>query len=267
MLNKKRGFQKRNGPPPLKHVFAATFIFFLISTFLSLWIINKGIEPTLMEIAETRTKQFAREAINEAVSKRIAEDLQTEQLVKIEKDAQGNVVQMDWNTVVVNRVLRNTTYRVQNYLKMLEKGDVPKAGTPLDVEVDPDEPLEEDDIEENPALIRIPVGQATNNTLLANLGPKVPVHFQFIGDVQSNVQKEITEYGINGAFFNISIHIVANVRVVIPFSTRTATVETDIPVYFGTVQGEVPNFYNGIGGEQQNPTFSIPINEFSPLPK
>ncbi|KGX89644.1 hypothetical protein N781_07730 [Pontibacillus halophilus JSM 076056 = DSM 19796] len=252
---------KSIGPPPAKQIFVVTLVFFILSTFGGIWVINQGIEPTLMSIAETRTKQFAREAINEAVNKRIAEDLGSDELIKIETDQNGKIVTIGWNTVVVNRVLRNTTFRVQNYLKRLEtEGQGVSPDSSLDIEVDPEESNTIDGIEEDPTVARIPIGQATNISLLANLGPEVPVHFKVIGDVQSDFNYDMVEYGINGVMITLSIELEANVSIVIPFSTRTATVNTSIPVDFRIVNGVVPDFYNG-NGTNGGITPSIPIQD------
>ncbi|SEB07917.1 sporulation protein YunB [Thalassobacillus cyri] len=254
-------YAKNHGPPSMASIFIVTFIFFIFFTFLSLWIINRGITPTLIEIAETKTQQFGRDAILEAVSKRIADDLSFEDLVKMEKDESGNIVYMGWNSVVVNRVLRNTTFRVQNYLKQMERGEAPDPGTPLDVPLEEEEEETPEDKRQSPTLVEIPIGQATNNVLLANLGPRVPVQFEVIGYVQSNVENKITEYGINAAMFELTIHIEVDVRIVIPFSTRTTVVTADIPVDQSTIMGEVPDFYNG-SGSQKSPSFSLPMDGF-----
>nr|WP_223155051.1 sporulation protein YunB [Alkalibacillus aidingensis] len=234
-----------------------TFVAFVIAISISVWIINRGIEPTLIEIAETKTNQFAREAINEAVSKRIADDLDAEELLNIETDDEGNIVSINWNSVVVNRVLRNTTFRVQNFLKRIERGEITPEDT-LNFDLDDEIIIQEDTVDEHRAIVRIPIGQATGNALLANLGPQVPVHFRVIGDVQSDVERKITEYGINNALIEIDIHIQANVQIVIPFSTKTTVVETNVPVYVGAVQGRVPDFYNQ--GASDSPDVSIPFD-------
>lgn len=236
-----------------------SLLFFALFTGISLWYINRGVTPALVEIAETRAQQLARDAINEAVSKQIAEDLQFNDLVKMEKDQQGNVVYMGWNSVVVNRALRNTTIRVQNYLRRMELGELRIEDTSLEPNIDPE--MSPEEMGEQPAtLIEIPVGVATNNSLLANLGPKVPVQLRVIGDVQSEVQSEITEYGINAALFELTIHFEVNVRIVIPFSTETTTVTNNIPIDQATILGKVPNFYGGMGGEGENPSFSYPMD-------
>ncbi|UOQ46036.1 sporulation protein YunB [Halobacillus salinarum] len=246
-------------PDSLGKKIVLTFVFFVLFTSFSLWFINRGITPTLIGIAETKTQQLARDAINEAVNKQIAEDLQFNDLVKMEKDDNGNIVYMGWNSVVVNRVLRNTTYRVQNFLKRMELNELPLEDTSLEPDIDPDQTQE--DLGEQPAtLIEIPIGQASNNSLLANLGPKVPVQLRVIGDVQSNFKSEMTEYGINAALFKLAIHIEVNVRIVIPFSSETTTVASDIPIDTSTIMGKVPNFYNGMGANGESTPFSYPMD-------
>lgn len=246
-----------NGPSVGKRI-VLSILFFFLFTILSLWFIDKGLSPTLVSIAETKTQQLARDAINEAVSKQIAEDLQFTDLVKMEKDDEGNIVYMAWNPVVVNRTLRNTTLRVQNFLKRMELNELPLEDTTIEPELDSD--MSQEELGEQPAtLIEVPIGQATNNSLLANLGPKVPVQLRVIGDVQSHFKSEVTEYGINSAFFELSIHFEVSLKVVIPFSSKTTVVKNDIPVDTATIVGEVPNFYGGVGDGEQSPSFSFPM--------
>ncbi|MDQ0159519.1 sporulation protein YunB [Alkalibacillus salilacus] len=254
-----RGVRRsKRKPKTFGQIFMMTVVVFIIATLLSVWLINRGIEPTLIEMAETKTNQFAREAINEAVSRRIVDDLEADEILDIETDESGNIVSMNWNSVVINRVLRNTTFRVQNFLKRIERGEITPEES-LDFDLEHDVVLEEDTVEDHRAIVRIPIGQATNNALLANLGPQVPVNFRIIGDVQSDVERRVTEYGINNALIELDIFIQANVQVVIPFATKTTTVETHVPVSIGVIQGEVPDFYNQGGGS--SPDISIPYRD------
>src|SRR5690606_10485331 len=94
----------------------------------------------------------------------------------------------------------------------------------------------------------IPLGQATQNSLLAHLGPKVPVRLTAIGDVKSQLKQEVLDIGINNAWISVSIEITVDVKVVIPFATDTKEVQTLIPVGMVYIQGDVPEFYHA-GGE------------------
>ena len=49
----------RKGPLPFRYVLLLTFLFFMLSTGVGLWLINREIEPTLMKYAEAQTKEIA----------------------------------------------------------------------------------------------------------------------------------------------------------------------------------------------------------------
>ncbi|WP_173915742.1 sporulation protein YunB [Halobacillus sp. Marseille-Q1614] len=235
-----------------------TMVFLMIFTALCLWLIDRGITPAIQGIAETRAQQLARDAINEAVSKQLAEDLHFEDLVRIEKDNEGKIVYMGWNSALVNRTLRDTTFRVQHFLKRMEMNELPLEDTTLEPDLVSDDSNR--DLGKEPAtLVEIPLGMATNNTVLSNLGPNIPVQLRIIGDVQTQFKNDITEYGINSAHFQLWINFKVSLRVVIPFSTETITVTNDIPVDSAVIPGEVPNFYNG-DGSGNSPSFSYPMD-------
>ncbi|WP_043964978.1 sporulation protein YunB [Anoxybacillus thermarum] len=241
--------RKRRKPLPIRYIFLITFIFFIISTVASLWFINRGIEPTLMAIAEKETRRLANLVINNAINQQIAEDdFRVENFIKIEKDEHGKISAIDFNATVVNRVLAKTTNRVQRNLKAASEGKLSALEFP-DVQIETEK--------EQGIVYYIPLGQATNNVLLGNLGPHIPVRFYVIGDVHSDVNKNIRPFGINNALIEIAIHIEVNVQIIIPFATKTATIQNDIPVAIQIIQGEVPQFYNQ-GGEG-NTSIEIPV--------
>lgn len=244
----------RKGPLPFRYVFLITFIIFILLTFQGVWIINKGIEPILMNVATSYSKQFATKAINMAVNKRLlSEDLEVDKLITIEKTDEGDVASIGWNPLVVNAVLSRTTQRVEDFLDNLETGKVPPPGVPPDVQIKTQE-------EEEAVMFEVPLGQATNISLLSNLGPKVPVRMVFVGNVQSDVKDEVSEYGINNSLIKISIVLTVNVQVVIPFETEVAEVTTEVPVDIRVIQGKVPYFYNSGGGSGVNPSIVPPTN-------
>lgn len=224
----------------------------MMSTAVSLWIINKGIEPTLMRIAEKETKRIANLVINSAINQQITEDdLDVKDLITVQQDTYGKISSIDFNGAVVSRILAKTTNRVQKNLKAASQGKLHELEVP-DIEI------ETNGLKNDGIIYYIPIGQATNNALLGNLGPRIPVRFYMIGNVISDVKKTIQPFGINNALVEIDIHIEVNIQVVIPFATKPATVSTDIPIAMRIIQGEVPNFYNN--GAGSNPSFEVPLN-------
>lgn len=218
-----------------------TFVLFAAFILLSIWIIDKGIKPPLMDIAELKTTEFATRTINAAVKS--TEKMSFDDLVVINFDNDGNVAVIGWDSAAVNRALRTATDRAEYFLYSMNKGET------IDVD-DPDLKAVEfgdsvgDLASKDPTVVEIPIGQATRNTVLANLGPKIPVHFEIVGSLRSDVIHEVKEFGVNAALIEIYIPVTVNVQIVIPFSTLTKEVTTKVFVDSRVIMGKVPEFFN-----------------------
>ena len=68
-----------------------------------------------------------------------------------------------------------------------------------------------------------------------------------MGEVISNVETQITNYGINNALLQTNINIKLTEKVLLPISSKEINVEYNIPISLKMIQGSIPNYYfNGI---------------------
>jgi len=88
------------------------------------------------------------------------------------------------------------------------------------------------------------------------LGPAVPIEFLVIGDVESDIKTKVVEFGINGGVIEVSMEVVINIEVIVPFSAEKTVVTRNIPIGMGVFRGDVPQFYNGKGNSA--PSIQIP---------
>lgn len=244
---------KRRSPPPKRYLFLLTSIIFIVMIFYSFYIIDKKIRPSIIDIAELKTIEFATRTINSAVKS--TEDISFDDLVIIQLDNGGNVATLGWNSEAVNRALRTATERAEYFLYGMNKGQ----------QIDVDDPeLQETEFGDSvsdlaakdPTVIEIPLGRVTGNTLLSNLGPKIPVHFEIVGSLRSDVVHELKEFGVNAALFEIYIPVEVNIQIIIPFSTTTAEVSTKVFIDSRVIMGEVPDFFSTGGSD--GPAITIP---------
>ncbi len=225
----------------------------------SILVVNEGIKPVLVEYAQVRVSQVASKALGIAVSRKISEDLEAGDLIEVQVDENGKVENYIFNTVVENRVRRNVQYRVETFMKLLEKGEQPELGTPLEIEEElaPSERELLEAIRERGLLIEVPLGQALGVPVLANLGPKIPINLEAVGDVYTEVKSEMVETGINGALIRVNVYIQVNVRIIMPFASNPVVLEQNIPVTRMFHPGEVPEYYQGGEGDSN---LSIPLD-------
>jgi sporulation protein YunB len=242
----------RRGPLPFRHVLMISFFIFLFLTIQGVWIINKSIEPTLMIYAQTQTKRLATVIITKAVKDQIKEGFRAEKLITVQTDNQGKVSTIDFNAEIVNSILASTTESVEKYLNMAERGETEKLGIHSDPKINLAKNLADEG-----SSFAIPLGQITKNSLLGNLGPKIPVSFTTIGDVKTNIKHDVRPYGINNAAVEVMVEVEVTMQVIIPFETKETVIKTDVPVALRVIQGEVPAYYNG-GKDGANPALPVP---------
>lgn len=249
-LAARRKWKAKRGPLPLRYVFLITFFLFVFSTAGSLWVINENVKPVLMDYARAETKKIAALVINKAINKKVASVMDINDIIETDPDNPGTT---KLNAKIINRVMAETTNLVQMNLKEAEKGNLESLELLSDVDIETEESESEEGI-----VYSIPLGQVTNNALLGNLGPKIPIRFHAIGEVTSNVKSNVEPYGINNAYVEVYIQVEVNVQIIVPFATEMTTVVQDIPVAMGMIQGDVPNFYNG--GGDVSPSIEVPSN-------
>ena len=232
-------------------------IILIICLFLSIIFtfkfINKKVSPILFNYAESYVKKISNLIINKAISKQVAEDLNIDDLFIITKDDSGQIKTIDFNPILVNKTLTLITNNIQLNLKYLEEGKIDLIELPDNVDID----FNEDKISKG-IIYEIPTGVIFNNSLLSNLGPKVPVKLSIIGDIVSTINTKVTNYGINNAIIEVSVLVEVEELVILPITAKKIKVETSIPVAIKLIQGTVPNYYfNGI--DKNSPSLSIPI--------
>lgn len=250
-MRKFRGRLPRKGPLPFRYVFLLTIVFFTFSTATGLWMVNEGLKPTLISYAESQTRKIATLVISNAVNKKIANDMDIDKIIEAVPNQDGSVSKL--NAEIVNRVKAETTSLVQRNLKEAESGNLSELELMMDVEFEKSDKNKADGI-----VYYVPLGQATNNALLGNLGPQIPIRFTPIGDVSSDVKTKISDFGINNAYVQVYVHLTVNVQIIIPFATKVTTLTEDIPVAMFLIKGNVPQFYNN-GGDSA-PSIEIPID-------
>ncbi|WP_026594182.1 sporulation protein YunB [Bacillus sp. UNC437CL72CviS29] len=221
----------RKGPLPFRHVLLISFILFLLLTLQGFWIVNKSIQPTLIKYGEMQTHKMATVVMTKAVKDRINEGFDVDSLMKVQNDKNGKVSTIDLNTKQVNEILTSTTAYIEKYLHQVEKGDMKALGLP----------------EESGVSMSVPLGRITDNALLGNLGPDIPIDFTTIGHVSTDIKQNVKLHGINNTAIEVVMEVNVTLQVIIPFRTKEITVKQNIPIATRIVQGEVPSYY-GSGG-------------------
>ncbi|SDJ18244.1 sporulation protein YunB [Natribacillus halophilus] len=244
-VHNRRKQRRGGGPLPFRYVLLISSVIFIFLTIQGLYFVDQHVRPALMTIATIETQRISNQAIHQAVSGDLTEQDHLDDLVLMERTEDGDISSLAFDAAVYNQVLEEAIDRIHSFLDEVEAGM-----TNGDVPAELEEELEDADADgtEDGAIYNIPLGMATNNALLAQLGPQVPVSFSAVGDPHVDMEERVENVGINNTWLRISLSIEMDIRVVIPFGTEEDTMTTTVPVGMVFVPGDVPDYYGEGGG-------------------
>nr|WP_106784879.1 sporulation protein YunB [Lysinibacillus timonensis] len=232
---------------------AIFLISFIACVILFLLFINDRLLPTYLEYAEVQTYKIASHVVSRAISAKVDNVMDVNEIIENVPTNSNEMVTSKFDTEIINKVRAEIVALVKQNLQEAEEGDLTQLPDLENVEYDVGSMEAGDGI-----VFFVPLGQALNLPILGNLGPKIPIRFHIIGNVSSDVVTKIDEFGINNAKVEVGIHIIVNVQIIVPFSSKTATVEQYIPVAIGLVQSPVPHIWSN-GGDGAQPSIEVPV--------
>lgn len=238
---------------PFRYVLLLTFVFFLLSTALGLWIVNIAIKPVLMAYAQSQSVNIATYVINKAVKEEIGEGLGLDDLTVVREMEDSTLYTIDTQKII--EVSNKITDRVINNINAVEEGYVHSSNIVTNGEIEKVEVKRGEGI-----YFEVPFGRITDNALLGSLGPDIPVRFHAIGDIDYDIETIWKEQEINSTWYEIRLKMEVGIQIVVPFMTKMTVINRSIPLATGTIKGDVPQFYSSDG--HLTPSFTVPSDSF-----
>lgn len=249
-------FGEKNKKVKKSHKLIIIVLIIMLSLYVCFYVINEKITPVIMEYAEKEAKSLSMLIMNKAVSEVISNQIKIDDLFIIIKDNNGQVKSIDFNPIGTNKILNLTTNTVLENLKHIQNGDMDKLTFSKEILNSYNE-IEHSKLKKG-VIFEVPIGVISRNSLLSNLGPKIPVRINLVGEIISSIKTNVTNYGINNAIIEVSVSFKMTQRTIIPFSNKDTEIALDIPIALKIIQGSVPNYYaNGL--TQNSPTLAVPV--------
>ena len=217
---KLRKYKKRK----ICNYFAFSIIIISISLIITIYIINylsKKANEILYPMAVSETRKVVTTIINSACDQELIHN----NLYNMVRDNNDEIKMINYNSSEATKIINTVTQNVERKLKEFENGEINYYG------------------EEKGIIAEIPFGVIFGNSLLNNLGPKIKLRLNLLGDIMSNIETEVKPYGINNAYVEVRISLTVTARIILPFVTENVVISNVIPISMNIVQGNVPSGY------------------------
>lgn len=201
----------------------------IILAFVFLKIINNKVMPIYLNYTEVEMKRLVTTVINKSITDDLIQKLNMNNLFIVKNDESNQTIVIDFDPVVLNRVMASISDCVYDNLKLISERD--------------SETLKKYNVSDS--IFYIPIGIIFDSVMLNNLGPKIPVRLEIISSINPDIETKVTEYGINNSLIEVFIHVIASVKVVLPMSSREIEITVVVPLAVKMIQGSVPEYYLG----------------------
>ena len=177
--------------------------------------------PIINEVASSRAKSVAVRVIANVVNDIMANsDIKYSDLVSFQKNGENNVAAVTSNVVEINR------------LKSTIAMEVEKKVSDIDL-----------------MTTKIPLGNLLNQSMFSGLGPKIKIKMVPVANAGIDVKNEFTSAGINQTKHEIYLEISMTISVLLPISSKSTSVKTQIPIAETIIVGGVPGTYTNVTGQ------------------
>lgn len=209
----RKGAPKKHLPRKPRRPGCAVALFIMMAAAV-LWYLEVTVAPSLKAIAELEVSSMVTEILARHLRDGLRDRVSYRDLIYVEKDQSGRVVFMQANTDEVTRVEAETLLCIQQALNEI-------SGIRLE----------------------IPLGQALGSSLMANIGPSIPVTLRAMGVASARIRDTFESRGINNVRHSIYVETEADVRLVIPLLSSMIKVKVSMPLAEAIIAGEVPRAY------------------------
>ena len=223
-----------------KHLFSfLLYLFFVcfIFAFFFIYYFHRTLGPGLIRCAEDEVEKLSVLTLNNGVRKYMANHDMGD-ILQIVRKENGDISLVRYDTKKLNQFTIELTSLLTKDLDLLVKGNFED----LDLDIGRISSNSYLKVDEG-ILFMISLGSATGNSLLANIGPKIPLNLSVIGNVQTDVHSKVTNYGLNNAMIEIFVDIQMQMVIQMPFLYKKVKIKKSIPLTMEMVQGEIPNYY------------------------
>ena len=175
---------------------------------------QRNVTKVLISISEATIRSITTVAVNDAIYYTLNDAIRYEDLITIERDAEGNVTSITTDSLKINRIARDTAYLSQeNLTKMSAEG------------------------------IMVPIGALTGVEALAGFGQPINIKIIPISNVECRFVSKFDEAGINQTKHSLYLEIVSDISIILPSRSTNLASTIEVLICESVIAGKIPEVY------------------------
>lgn len=187
-----------------------------INTIIILYVMGKKLTPKFYKISSHQVNDFVYKSINTNINNTFFKNKKSvNDILKINKNKNDEIIMVDFYLENAYLIVKELT---SNLISSINNDII---------------------------VVNVPVGAMFNNVFLNDLGPKIPIKINIVGNALTNLKTKITDYGLNNALVEIYINITINEQILTPVAQDSLKTSYNFLIMSSIINGKVPSFYGG----------------------
>lgn len=172
---------------------------------------------------------------NNIVLKSIHKSLDKDYNFKLEDNKSQNIY---YDTKKLNKIKNSITNDIQDTLINLDNGNINDFFI--------SEKLKKSRFKKvkNGIICDVSIDSIQNFSLFANVSPTIPIKLIFSDQLNSDIDVDIKEYGINNVIIQVYLIVTVKEQVIMPLSSKRSSIVIKEPISIDIIRGKIPEYYN-----------------------
>jgi sporulation protein YunB len=175
---------------------------------------EKSVLPYLSQTSEQNARSIVNNIVDSVVKEEFSNNVGYDDLVSIEKGADGGIKSIETNIYNLNKLSERITGKVREKLSAVKEDD-----------------------------LSVPIGGVLGSSILSGLGPGVHMKLSMDSSLKISLKSEFLKVSEEQTYHRITLQIDTAIKLSIPFRGKTIDIINSIPVAETLIVGEVPAFY------------------------
>ncbi|OPJ55496.1 sporulation protein YunB [Clostridium chromiireducens] len=192
--------------------FLVILIFIIVVLNIIIVFFDKRVMPAITEMAGIMAKSQTLNIINEKSVEILSKEFDYDQMIKIQKNNEGNIILVQADTIKLNYLAAKLSTECNKELSDMKNSEV-----------------------------KVPLGWLSDKSIFYNLGPKIAIGIEPMGNMSTSYESKFESAGINQTRHKIYLNVNAKIRLKLPMRNQDIEVTTQVPVSDTIIVGKTPN--------------------------
>ena len=195
--------------------------------------LNKVVETYIDVEVERLTNNIVNVKVDEVIK-----NINLNDLFLIQHEENSNV-RMSYDTKKINELKSNINRAIQDELMELDNGNIDSYFIPTRIKNGKFKNIKKG------ILCDVSLGSVRGSTLFANFGPTIPIRLLFSSQLNTDIDINVREYGINNAIVEVYLVIYIKEQITMPLTSKRRKIKIKDPLMIDIIHGKIPGYYGG----------------------